>query len=210
MLLPHSTPRTDSNCVQSLNKIMDLPLQCAERADGSVDEDHGQRITKGCLHTLWQYVGATSLFTVFKATAVIFAVSANGPGGMYRSTLILGGGLGAAFAGLCRIAMGDAGSENLKLFIPIGMAAMFSALIRLPLTGVLISIEVLESVESSFTLIVPMLAAAVVAHQTAAEMEDLGLYEQIIEQDNTMVGGSQVVVLGGANPNRRLCTRTAP
>lgn len=79
--------------------------------------------------------------------------------------------------------------------VSLSRCAVFSALIRLPLTAVLIVFEIMASVESSLSLAVPMLCASVVAHHVATEMESRSFYEQIVVQD----GADADMFTGGAS-----------
>ena len=71
----------------------------------------------------------------------------------------------------------------LKIKKIIGMCGMFSGLIRLPLTAVIVVFEMVSSVDVQTSLAVPMLCSSVVAYFVAVELEPEGLWEQIVKQD---------------------------
>ena len=105
---------------------------------------------------------------------------------MYRSTLVLGGGFGCCFGALLRTILGsDAqeGQDLLRLFMPLGMCGLFSGLIRLPLTAVIVVFEMTAQADASSALMVPMLVVSMVSYFVGGELEPFGLYDHIAVQD---------------------------
>lgn len=102
---------------KSLNRLMAKPIECTtNNLIGAGGEP------EPCGHTGPQFFAAAFLFTAAKVLAVAFAVAANGPGGMYRSTLVLGGGFGACCGAVFHLLAGTPAEEgHFRLFIPIGM-----------------------------------------------------------------------------------------
>jgi chloride channel protein, CIC family len=87
--------------------------------------------------------------------AVLGAVSyaAGTPGGLFAPMLVLGAQTGLAFG---QISHGFAGSTtDPATFAVVGMAAFFAAVVRTPLTGIVLVMEM----TASFTLLLPMLTA---------------------------------------------------
>lgn len=73
------------------------------------------------------------------------------------------------------------------LFVPVGMAGMFSAMIRLPLTAVVIVFEMTSVVgdDTRNTLVFPMLFCSMISYFINIEMQgEDNIWDLMMEQDN--------------------------
>jgi chloride channel protein, CIC family len=115
---------------------------------------------------------AVALAIRFLLGPISYAVRA--PGGLFAPMLTIGtqGGLLAA-ALLPRFgANGSAFEQQMAI---VGMAAFFSAVVRAPITGIVLVIEL----TGSFTLFLPMLAAAFAAVTVATLLKEPPIYESL-------------------------------
>ena len=98
------------------------------------------------------------------------------PGGLFAPLLLLGASAGAVFAGVSNVfAPGSAGQAA---FAIVGMAALFAAVVRAPLTGVLLLVEMTQSV----TLLAPLLLASVAAVLVASVLKSPPIYDTLRER----------------------------
>jgi CIC family chloride channel protein len=66
-----------------------------------------------------------------------------------------------------------------KVFAVVGMAAYFVAIVRAPLTGIVLIIEMTNTYEQ----IIPLLVACFSAYAVADALGDLPIYEALLERD---------------------------
>ncbi len=92
----------------------------------------------------------------FGLGAVSYA--AGTPGGLFAPLLVLGAQLGLFFGILCRLSFTDLQIQP-EGFAVVGMAAFFTGVVRAPLTGIALVIEMTGSV----TMLLPMVGASFVA-----------------------------------------------
>ena len=113
-----------------------------------------------------------------KVAATITSYSSGGSGGVFAPSLFIGGMLGGAFGHLDRIALGHADAET-GAFALVGMGAVFAAVIRAPITSILIIFEMTDG----YGLILPLMIANSTAYLLARRGDRKSIYEALIEQD---------------------------
>lgn len=113
---------------------------------------------------------------VFVARFALGAVSyaAGTPGGLFAPILVLGSQSGLLFGTLCERAVPGAGIHPIAYAV-VGMAALFTAVVRAPLTGIILAIEL----TGSFRLLLPMLAACFGAMLVATLLHEPPIYESL-------------------------------
>ena len=117
----------------------------------------GEPITQ---QTLAGRLGAGMLPVVFLLRFGLGAVSyaAQTPGGLFAPLLLLGAQLGLLFGLACRFVLPDLDTPPVA-FAVVGMAAFFTGVVRAPVTGIVLIIEM----TAAFTLLLPMLGACFAA-----------------------------------------------
>jgi chloride channel protein, CIC family len=65
------------------------------------------------------------------------------------------------------------------LFAVVGMAAYFTAIVRAPLTGIVLIVEM----TGNYSLVLPLLAACLTAYGVADFLKDRPVYEALLERD---------------------------
>ena len=108
----------------------------------------------------------------FGLGAVSYA--AGTPGGLFAPMLVLGAQLGLFFGILCQFTF-----PNLSIqpegFAVVGMAALFTGIVRAPITGIVLVTEMTASV----TMLLPMLGACFVAMLVPTLLRDPPIYESL-------------------------------
>lgn len=130
-------------------------------------------------------IGPLQLLHAF-ATRLVLTIASyatGAPGGIFAPLLILGSELGAAAALLLGTALPAAGDHGTTLAV-VGMTALFSAVVRAPLTGIVLMVEM----TASYALILPLLAASLAAFGVADFLGDQPIYEALLERDLTREG----------------------
>jgi len=108
----------------------------------------------------------------FGLGAVSYAAST--PGGLFAPMLVLGAQLGFLYGTVCSYWVPAVAPNPTSLAI-VGMAAFFTAVVRAPVTGIVLVTEM----TSSFTMLLPMLAACFAAMAVPTLMRNAPIYESL-------------------------------
>ena len=132
-------------------------------------ENQAQQILSG-------QFGFVTLLILFGFRWIMGPVSyaAGTPGGLFSPMLLLGAALGSLFAmALSAIGLCEVSATNFAL---IGMAALFAGVVRAPLTGILLVIEM----TGSTVLMVPLLTASGAAVLVASLLHNEPIYDSLL------------------------------
>jgi CIC family chloride channel protein len=100
----------------------------------------------------------------------------------------------------------DHGSDSIGAFALVGMGAVFSGIIRAPMTSVLIIIEM----TSGYSLILPLMIANMTAYGLARHLRPTPVYEALLDQDGIHLRDKAVMdVLEGIHLEQVLVRDTA-
>jgi CIC family chloride channel protein len=99
------------------------------------------------------------------------------PGGLFAPILVLGSQSGLLFGSICYQWFPAAAADPITLGI-VGMAAFFTAVVRAPVTGIILVIEM----TASFTLLLPMLSACFAAMLMAHLLRNAPIYDSLRER----------------------------
>jgi CIC family chloride channel protein len=99
------------------------------------------------------------------------------PGGIFSPILLMGSGLGALFVLSINPLLSDAALGQLDpiAFALVGMAAFFTVVVRAPLTGILLAIEMSGKVD----LIIPLLVTSVICTIIPALLKQKPIYDAL-------------------------------
>lgn len=99
------------------------------------------------------------------------------PGGIFFPLLVLGSTLGAIFA---EVVIPLFGMDEVLFynFVIIAMAGYFAAIVRAPLTGIVLLVEM----TGSLSQLLPLIVTSAVAYIVAEEMRNLPIYETLLEK----------------------------
>jgi len=113
-----------------------------------------------------------------KLVATVLCYGLGGCGGIFSPTLFLGGMCGIAMAGLWALALPLSGSDQLTLAV-VGMSACLGAVVRAPVTGILIVFEMTHE----FSLVPALMLGALVSQTISRKLNHHSFYEEILVQD---------------------------
>lgn len=111
----------------------------------------------------------------FLFSAVCFGSGA--PGGIFFPLLVLGGYIGGAFATACVQYMG-LDMMYINNFVVLAMAGYFAAIVRAPLTGIILIFEMTGSLNQMLSLSI----VSVVAYMVATLLKSKPIYESLLER----------------------------
>jgi len=133
-------------------------------------------LTAGLSHQLTWQIAAVLLGAKLVATIACYGLG--GCGGIFSPTLFLGGMCGICLAGLGALAVPLNAPDQLALAV-VGMSACLGAVVRAPVTGILIVFEMTHE----FSLVPALMLGALVSQAISLKMNRLSFYEEILEQD---------------------------
>jgi len=143
-----------------------------------------QGVTGGGYATVTAALGGKLAVTVLiplclmKLVATVFSYSSGGAGGIFAPALFIGAMVGGAVGGLDVLVFHHS-TESLGAFALVGMGAVFAAIIRAPITSVLIIIEM----TGGYSLILPLMIANMLAYGIARHYRPTPIYEALLQQD---------------------------
>ena len=116
--------------------------------------------------------------TVAKFIATVACYASGGSGGLFAPVLFLGAMLGGSFAEVDRLVLQHT-DVQVGAFALVGMGALFVAVVRAPITSVLIIFEM----TGNYRLVLPLMIANSAAYMLARKLYATPLYEALLEQD---------------------------
>lgn len=137
-------------------------------------------------------MGILALLLVAKLVFTVLSYGAGVPGGIFAPILVMGAFGGLLAGKLFSIVMPGL-QINPAAFAVLGMAALLSASIRAPLTGVVLIVEMTGNYEQLYALIVASLSAYLVAEA----LRNPPIYEAMLERD---LAGPDPAAHGMAEP----------
>ncbi|HEX6269074.1 MAG TPA: H(+)/Cl(-) exchange transporter ClcA [Anaerolineales bacterium] len=100
------------------------------------------------------------------------------PGGIFAPLLVLGALLGLAIGQIAHHLAPNVVPIP-AAFAVVGMAAYFTAIVRAPLTGIMLIIEM----TGNYSQMLPLLVSCFCAYAVAESLKDLPIYEALLERD---------------------------
>ena len=141
----------------------------------------GDNLTQAILS---EHFAVKSLVAVFLARFLLgpWSYAAGTPGGIFAPLLVLGACSGALFAGVLNHYMPTLGLSPVALAV-VGMAALFSACVRAPLTGIVLTVEMTGRSDLTLALLGASLVAMVVAMLLKSEPIYVTLKRRMLERE---------------------------
>jgi CIC family chloride channel protein len=142
----------------------------------------GDNLTQAILS---DHFAATGLVAVFILRFLLgpWSYAARAPGGIFAPLLVLGASSGALFAGVLNHYVPTLGLSSVACAV-VGMAALFSASVRAPLTGIVLTVEMTGRGDLTLALLGASLMAMVVAMLLKSEPIYVTLKRRMLEQEN--------------------------
>ncbi|HWA85914.1 MAG TPA: chloride channel protein [Opitutus sp.] len=123
-----------------------------------------------------------ALLLVAKLAATSICYGLGGCGGIFSPTLFFGAMTGAATAGLLDFATPVHG-PGYELLAVVGMSSCLAAVVRAPVTSILIVFEMTHE----FALVPPLMIAALISQAVARRFTKENFYDALLTQDGTSV-----------------------
>jgi CIC family chloride channel protein len=127
---------------------------------------------------------AIPLFFGIRFLLTTTSYGSGAPGGIFAPLLVLGALIGLAIGQIAHN-LAPAIVPIPAVFAVVGMAAYFAAIVRAPLTGIMLIVEM----TGNYSLMLPLLVACFCAYAAAEALKDLPIYEALLERDLKRVGG---------------------
>lgn len=134
-------------------------------------------------------LGAIPLFFIVRFALTTTSYSTGTPGGIFAPLLVLGALIGLAIGMIANRFVPDVAPIP-AVFAVVGMAAYFTAIVRAPLTGIMLIVEM----TGNYSLLLPLLVSCFCAYAIAEYMNDLPIYESLLERDLNKTGGTAAVL----------------
>jgi chloride channel protein, CIC family len=135
------------------------------------------------------------LLFLFRLALIACSVAAGTPGGLLVPFLALGAELGLWIGLLAAVAFPDLASQPAG-FAVVGMAALFTAIVRAPLTAIVLVAEM----TASTTLLLPMILACAAAMLVPALFGDKSILDSLVAR---LLARSSVTLPDGESPDPR-------
>ena len=137
-------------------------------------------LSAGLNHELtWKIAG---LLLAAKLVATVACYGLGGCGGIFSPTLFFGGMCGICLAGLSALVMPLSAPDQLALTV-VGMSACLGAVVRAPVTGILIVFEMTHE----FSLVPALMIGALVSETISRRMNRHNFYDALIRQDGHQI-----------------------
>jgi chloride channel protein, CIC family len=117
-------------------------------------------------------------FFLIRFLLTLFSYGTGAPGGIFAPMLVLGAGLGFTLGELAH-RLSPALVADPEVYAVVGMAAFFTAVVRAPLTAIVLMVEM----TGDYSLVLPLLVASLTAGGIADWLGDRALYEALLERD---------------------------
>lgn len=126
-------------------------------------------------HFTWEIA---AVLLAAKLLATILSYGFGGCGGIFSPTLFFGGMSGLLVAGLFSLVMPLPGEDSITL-AAVGMSACLGAVVRAPVTGILIVFEMTHE----FSLVPVLMIGALISQAISRRLTKENFYDAVLEQD---------------------------
>lgn len=123
-------------------------------------------------------LAAIPVWFVVRFGLTMLSYGTGAPGGIFAPLLVLGALVGLGVGDLAH-AIAPAAVPQPAVFAVVGMAAYFTAIVRAPLTGIVLIIEM----TGSYGQMLPLLVSCFCAYAVAELLKQLPIYEALLERD---------------------------
>jgi CIC family chloride channel protein len=122
-------------------------------------------------------VGPLVGFFLLRFALTMVSYGTGAPGGVFAPMLVLGAALGMISGDVAHASFPE--SVHPKTFAVVGMAAVFAAVVRAPLTAIVLMVEM----TGNYSLVLPLLVAVLTAGGLADYLNDKPIYEVLLRRD---------------------------
>ncbi len=121
---------------------------------------------------------AIPLFLAVRFLLTISSYGTGAPGGIFAPLLVIGALIGLGVGQIAHILFPMIVPIP-AVFAVVGMAAYFTAIVRAPLTGIMLIVEM----TGNYNQMLPLLVGCFCAYAVAELLKDLPIYESLLERD---------------------------
>jgi CIC family chloride channel protein len=118
------------------------------------------------------------LYFVVRFCLNILSYGTGAPGGIFAPLLGMGALLGLGIGQIAHMWVPDA-APTAAVFAVVGMAAFFTAIVRAPLTGIMLILEM----TGNYAQMLPLLVSCFCAYAIAEFLNDTPIYEALLQRD---------------------------
>lgn len=118
------------------------------------------------------------LFFPLRFLLMMISYGTGAPGGIFAPLLVLGALIGLAIGQIVHHLLPDIVPIP-AVFAVVGMAAYFTAIVRAPLTGIMLIVEM----TGNYNQMLPLLVSCFCAYAVAEYLKDSPIYEALLERD---------------------------
>lgn len=118
-----------------------------------------------------------AVFLLARFMLTLLSYNTGAPGGIFAPILMLGSISGAIFHQLVNWV--DPGSFDLVIFLVLGMGGLFSAIVRSPLTGTVLIMEM----TNEFMLLLPLMIVSIMAYAIPEFAHNKPIYDELLDLD---------------------------
>ncbi len=122
--------------------------------------------------------GLLPVFFLLRLLLTATSYGTGAPGGIFSPLLVLGALIGLAVGQIAHD-LAPAIVPIPAVFAVVGMAAYFTAIVRAPITGIMLIIEM----TGNYAQMLPLLVSCFCAYAVAEALRDLPIYEALLERD---------------------------
>ena len=117
------------------------------------------------------------LLFILKYLLSMISYCSGAPGGIFFPLLVLGGTIGAIF-GCMAVQLGGVEESLFYHFVVLAMAGYFTAIVKAPITGIIL----ISEMTGSFHYLLPLTIVSVVAYVTADLLKTQPVYDMLLER----------------------------
>ncbi|GAK52713.1 chloride channel core [Candidatus Moduliflexus flocculans] len=123
-------------------------------------------------------LAAVPVFFAIRALLTPMSYGTGAPGGIFAPLLVLGALLGLGIGQAAHLLFPEAAPIP-AVFAVVGMAAYFTAIVRAPLTGIMLIVEM----TGNYSQMLPLLVSCFCAYAVTELLKDLPIYEALLQRD---------------------------
>jgi CIC family chloride channel protein len=123
-------------------------------------------------------LSAILIYFLLRYFLTISSYGTGAPGGIFAPLLVLGALLGLAIGEIAQSIAPELVPIP-AIFAVVGMAAYFTAIVRAPLTGIMLIVEM----TGNYSQMLPLLVSCFCAYIVAEALKDMPIYEALLERD---------------------------
>jgi len=118
-------------------------------------------------------------FFVLRFFFTIMSYSTGAPGGIFSPLLLLGALAGAYWGCVVLLIYPESASFDFSVWGVLGMAGFFSAIIRAPITGIVLILEMTNTPD----LLLPLMLVSIISYSIPEYFRDKPIYDALLQWD---------------------------